>query len=285
MLEFDLISDFHAEMNRPWEEYPNYDGWHTYYPWHLEKQSDVLVIAGDCSNDPSTTCAVLGEAASVYPHVLFVDGNHEHYIGYTHRDATVGVNQQWLRDFAAEHANVTYLEETGITRFGSTAFIGCNGWYDWMGYHLASREQQRAYWKKDSNDSRCIRFDKMPDKMARYQADQLRLRVEELAQDDTIERIVVVTHTIPHTRGLIPHNHPFGYLNGSYTNTAMEQVWLANGHEKITAWVYGHTHFHADFDAEGIRFINNARGYRGEGNGFVAIRKIDLTETSAWSDR
>ena len=61
-MKFDLISDMHVEMNRAWADHPAYDGISSIYPWHLEKQADTLVIAGDNANDVFTSVAVVDEA-------------------------------------------------------------------------------------------------------------------------------------------------------------------------------------------------------------------------------
>ena len=51
VMKFDLISDFHVEMNvmnkdtRTWKEDDP-----IFYAWDQDKKSDVLVIAGDTSN-------------------------------------------------------------------------------------------------------------------------------------------------------------------------------------------------------------------------------------------
>lgn len=278
MQSFDLISDMHVDMNRAWDDQKTYDGISSFYPWHLQRQSDVLVIAGDCANDPMTASAVVAEAAEFYSHVFYVPGNHEHYIGASDRAATVSVNEQWLRDSLSIFPNVIVLNEYSVTKLGGTAVIGCTGWYDWQLFPFAAREQQYQAWKDESNDARYIRFDPegFPDKLASRQAKALCGHVERLAVDDSVERIVVITHTIPHEAGVVSAKTNHSHLNGSYANTAMRHVMTAMGREKIACWVYGHTHFRSDFEAEGIRFVNNARGYSFENNGFTGLQQIDL---------
>lgn len=289
-MKFDLISDFHVEMNnpnqrepgdtRPREEIP------FYYPWDRQKQSDVLVIAGDTSNTPDNTIRVLDEARRYYETVIFVDGNHDHYVGYREPDRTVGVNTTFFQNYVYGHAGIEYLDGLHTVLFGDCLFIGANGWYDWKTHPYSSREQQHQDWKRDMNDSRCIRFDPegYPDKLALLQAERLAKHVEEAQEDDAIRQIVVVTHTIPHRYGLISDSHPWAYLNGSYLNTEMRRVWEADRAGKIRNWVFGHTHFFYDFMAEGgIRFTTNPRGYRGEerSQSFPGIRQIDTEEVWA----
>lgn len=262
-MKYDLVSDMHVEMNNLWKNDPTYDGISSIYPWHHFRKSEVLVVAGDCSNDPRVTATVIEEAREFYPHVIFTDGNHEHYIGYRDPEQTVGHNMGFFREFADERPSVTYLDGEKTVTIDRTLFIGANGWYDWTAHSFLSRDRQHNLWKLESNDSRCIRFspDGYPDKMARRQAEQLRILVEQAQDNPDIDQIAVVTHTIPHRSGVIPDTHPWGHLNGSYHNAVMGQVWIADKAKKIVSWVFGHTHYHHDFVAEGIRFVNNARGY------------------------
>ena len=263
MFAFDMLSDFHVEFNSNWEINIEYDELGKYYPWHLDKKSDVLVINGDCSNHPNVTVRIIKEAALQYDQVMFTDGNHEHYIGYTQTKHTVDVNNQLFEDLSAEVDNITYLNGTNSVMVDDTMFIGVNGWYDFTANHFMSREQQHDAWRIYSNDSKCIRFDKggYPDKLAWAQAESLRHLVEGVQDDPQVKHIVVATHTIPHRRGMVSDTHQWGHLNGAYMNTLMQQVWIADEANKIKVWCYGHTHNRDDFDAEGIRFVNNARGY------------------------
>jgi len=282
-MKFDLISDFHVEMNDPFSTQSTWrDGDPTFYNWPRQKKSDVLVIAGDSSNRPEFTIEVVKEARAYYESVLFVDGNHEHYVGYQNHSRTVGRNMNELRKFATETPGVTYLDGEITARFGSTLVIGANGWYDWKGNQILSREMQHMYWKSDSNDATCIRFDPdgYADKLARSHADQLVAHVTAAQSDEAVDKILVITHTIPNLKGIVPDSHRWGYLNGSYANTEMQRVVKADTAKKIKIWVYGHTHFLYDFVDQGVRYVTNPRGYRGEKRSpdFTGIKQIDLDD-------
>ena len=290
-MKFDLISDFHVEMNimnkdtRTWK-----DDDPIFYAWDQDKKSDVLVVAGDISNSLEYTTFVLREALDHYPEVIFTDGNHEHYSNYM--DKTGGTNvtsdMNYFRKLAGDYPNLTYFDGDQTKQIGSTLFIGANGWYDFtMAVGMHTYEQRRA-WKTGSNDPRCIRFGKKnkPDKLARRQADQLAQHVKDAQDNDEIEEIVVVTHTIPHLKAMISDiTHPWYQLNGAYGNGYMSRVWASDPNNKIKLWVFGHTHYLYDFVAEGFRFVSNPRGYRGEkqwsGGGravFSGIKQLDTQE-------
>lgn len=281
---FDLISDLHVDMNDNWDDQPSYDGVSSIYPWHLEKKSDIIVIAGDNANNPTLALQVIDEAREFYDHVIFVDGNHDHYIGNRDTKQTVGKTSLLYRQYMVDHDAATYLDGDTWLELDGTLFIGANGWYDWTAHSWTSRQQQHQLWKTGMADSSMIRFDEKayPDKLATRDAERLREAVEWAQDDDTVRDIVVVTHTIPHRKGLVPDNHEYGPLNGSFHNALMGQVWIADKKKKIKSWCFGHTHFAYDFDAEGIRFVCNPRGYKFEdikNNHHRGIIQIDTDET------
>ncbi len=269
-MKFDLISDFHVEHNvlykdaRTWRE-----GDPVFYAWHKARKNPILVIAGDISNVHEVTMAVVDEAAAHYEQVIWCDGNHDHYAGYIdHTKYSLMQNMERYRVHAKrDNDNVTYLDGEETFQIEGTLFIGANGWYDFRYAHGYHPKQQYREWQQHSNDPVCIRFGKKnkPDKMADRQARQLVKLVEDAQEDDTVKEIVVVTHTVPHGKGLIRDvSHEWYPLNGAYGNMHMIKVRQADKKGKIKTWVFGHTHYLYDYFDGGIHYVANPRGYRGE---------------------
>jgi Icc-related predicted phosphoesterase len=78
--------------------------------------------------------------------------------------------------------------------------------------------------------------------------------------------VVVVTHHAPHRELLQKNPNPrWTSLNGSYANTMMESI----RDKRIKAWCFGHTHDRQDRVIDGVRYINNARGYPNENPGWM----------------
>ncbi len=291
---FDLISDFHVEMNVGWNTTRFYEeGDPIHFAWHnaRHENSDVLVIAGDTANHLDFTRDVIVEASRYYPHVVFVDGNHEHYNNYRNK-WTVMRDVEWLQqqfnwnDKIVD--NVTYLVGQTTYKIGSTLFIGENGWYNFCFSMGAHPKQQQRDWRMQSNDPNCIRFGKKhrPEKLARKHVETLKEHVYWAQNDDTIDEIVVVTHTLPTEQAFgqfANPSHPFFALNGAYCNNWMREVWEADEKGKIKTWCFGHTHERRDFfDERGLHFVCNPRGYRGEKKwgdaGFAGIIQVDTEE-------
>ena len=273
-MKFDLFSDFHVEMNTPNAFRDDFvTGMPHHYPWDEQRISDVLVLAGDTSNNHDSTLNVVVEASRHYEHVLFVDGNHDHYTNYQN-GWTVLKDMEWFcTQFNTRNkvvSNVTYLNGGDVAKvFGKTLFIGANGWYDFVFAYPDDFKTQWRTWQRGSNDPRCIRFGKKnkPHKLAQRQAEALQAQVIAAQDNDDIEEIVIVTHTMPTFRAFGQFgnpSHPYYSLNGAYGNARMRTVWQADKAGKIKTWCFGHTHEVRDFFERGIRFVSNPRGYRGE---------------------
>ena len=288
-MKFDLVSDFHYEQHSwlpsispDWEE-----GDPKYYDWARQKRSDVLVMPGDTANAVTAAIRVYQEAARYYDHIIFTNGNHEHYAD-KEADSKVSYDEEFLVEFAqSDPDKYTYLDSTRTKIVGDTMFIGACGWYDFkMAYGYHPKEQERT-WRLQSNDSTLIRFGRdhrtnesnRPERMAVRQAERLARQVEDVQDDPSIREIVVMTHTAPHPRGLIKdRTHSWYPLNGAYGNTEMQRVWNRDKVGKIKVWCFGHTHMLNDFVDHDIRFISNPRGYGGEyriGLPFSGIIQVD----------
>lgn len=238
------------------------------FAWHKSRKNPILVIAGDSANGRDLSMGIVAEAAGYYDHVIWTDGNHEHYEGYlNHMTHSLTHNMEFFRVQSRKLPNVTYLDGEASIQFGDTLFIGANGWYDFkMAHGIHTKQQYRAY-QNGSNDPRNIRFGKKnkPDKMADRQSASIAKMVKEAQDNQDVKEIVVVTHTIPHRDALIKDpNHEWYPLNGAYGNSLMSRVRLADINRKIRTWVFGHTHWIYDYFDNGIHYVTNPRGYRGE---------------------
>jgi hypothetical protein len=263
-VKFDVVSDLHVDIWRgetlDWASLSN-------------KDSEVLVIAGDTANNVQITFDVINAAAQVYNHVIVVDGNHEHYNG----TGTVEENMDQLRELCTPLANVSYLDGEATFKLGNVLFVGATGWYDWKAYEdqYISRETAKQAWYQFSNDSRVPSYGKLgdPEKIAMTQAVQLAEHVRAAQQDDAVENIVMVTHMSPRADLMEwKTNLVWNQLTPSYVNTALKQVLDSDTGRKIKAWVYGHTLFRKLSVIDDITYINNARGYPRENPTFEVVQ-------------
>jgi predicted phosphodiesterase len=261
-MKFDVCSDLHVDHHLSlidWAEWKNPD-------------STVLIIAGDVSNKIVNTVAVVMDAAQHYEHVVFVDGNHEHY----DHELCVSDNIRLMHSAFDRIPNVHFLdgELRATWQHEGTLFVGGMGWYDWICYERMNISHRRAYgsWLEGSNDAREIQWDDdmRPDTMASVHAVNLSTEVHEAQQDAGVERIVMVTHSSPDARLMWwrPENPAWNEQTPSYVNSQMSQVVEQDAGKKIQYWIYGHTHFRSYRVLDGIHYINNSRGYPREASDY-----------------
>lgn len=268
----DVANDVHTDL---------WNGGSSSVNWEKARNegSDVLVLAGDTSNYLEDLEHVLEQVSAVYKHVVFTDGNHEHYFWGNDVDDL----EEYLADLSLKFPNVTYLNGKNIFRIGRTVFIGCNGWYDFRVHEprWSVADSMRA-WNHGSNDPRMINFGKTPVGVrAVTHASWIEGQVQDL-QDEDVD-IVVVTHTIP-SKVLAQWskytNTTYAVLDGAYYNTAMEGAYFVDVNKRIKVWVYGHTHQRLDKTVGHVRYVNNARGYQSENNemGRWFVAQIDTED-------
>lgn len=276
MLKIDVCSDLHVDAwfnttqpynpNGPriWEGEPYQSRYfHIDWQWYKNEGSTVLVIAGDTANNIEMTAQVVSQAASVYEHVVLVDGNHEHY----ESDGTVEQNMSRLKSLLSQLTNVSYLNGPHALLVGDVMFIGATGWYDWKGHESRdiTVEMARQAWKHHSMDSRRVKYGihKSPANLGQLQADDLAERVREVSDNEMIREIVVVTHMSPCSDLMEwkEGDNFWNLLTPSYINSQLKVVLEADVNRKIKNWVYGHTHQRKITEVDGVKYINNARGY------------------------
>lgn len=255
-MKYDLASDLHIDISNGGID------------WEIQKapDSDVLIVAGDIANTIDLTVEELVRAAKVYNTVMFVDGNHEHYSNFPKLTIEDTVNE--LRTLIQDHNNIIYLNPSNSVHIiDDVAFIGCNGWYDFKFTPASiSRSVAISTWMKHSNDKYCNFSKGEPTCLAIEHADIIVKEVKKLQGNNSIKKIVIITHTSPHRDGVTwkEHDSNWNILNGAYGNSVMANVWKADVNKKIVHAVYGHCHAYSDFyAADGIRFIANPRGYAG----------------------
>ena len=145
-------------------------------------------------------------------------------------------------------------------------FIGATGWYDWKAYEDRGIPETiaRQVWSRKM-DANYVNFGnhKSPAGLGQLQTDDLVELVQEYSDNPDVHEIVVVTHMSPKAE-LMEWKDGNSYWNEgtpSYVNTYLERVLEADSNKKITHWVYGHTHRRDIREIDGVKFVNNARGF------------------------
>lgn len=268
-----LISDLHADLN-PWN-------------WEcmddVQRETNVLLIAGDLSNDVMEVSRLLVEARRRFEHVIWVPGNHDFYNTGFHRTQLVDHSfaTQWpypghmaemLDHYErwSEHHGITFLHRKSLV-LGGITFVGATGWHDYRAGEPYGTEDQIKVWYDCLNDTQ-IKWRKeliRPDHLSPFDAG---VQDWEYIRDSVARAdgpVVVVTHHLPHRKltWQRPHNRVWTMLHGSFVNTRMESI----VDDRISYWIYGHTHQRNMVDIGGTTYVCNAKGYRSENDNWEPI--------------
>ena len=212
----------------------------------LDVAGDILVIAGDSGylNDPSLTNLKFWEWASRnYRQVLLVAGNHEFY---NNGDITA-YGDSWQLELLP---NVTYYHNKAV-RIDNIDFILTTLWsqipkgqegiiQDSMNdyYHILYNNHSVTPHHINEEFQKNINF------------------VKKAVKDSSAEKIVVVTHHLPTFDALL------GRRKDNETNPAYATE-LSNyiSGSRISAWIYGHSHFGTDLMIGNTHLVSNPLGY------------------------
>jgi predicted phosphodiesterase len=274
-MKFCLISDLHVDHSPV--DYSVFN--------NLSPECQTVVVAGDISNDVFRTSTEIIKLKSYFPNVIWVAGNHCMYnTGF--RRTRLYDSLEWERKWpyptnvneiythyarwSHEH-DIHFLHRNSVIVDG-VEFVGVTGWHNFDGsVHLTQISQIDA-WERYMSDSRWIEW--ASDTAYQAVLEAARLDADYVAQAVTANSLpkVVVSHHIPHRQFTrFTNDVVWNLLNGSFVNTYMEAV----ADPSVVTWCYGHTHFREDQVLNGVRYINNARGYPGENGSWQPI-EVDI---------
>lgn len=250
MARIDLVSDLHLECKE------------------LELQGgDLLILAGDAMEVTNYSRAFhktrLNTAipqdkflrffeyeCAKYEKVLYVMGNHEHYMGIF--ENTAKTLRRCLPD------NVIVLDrdvyDAGDILFvGATLWTNCNN-DDWhTHYHLARcMNDFRVIKKTQAEQKRFTTHDSVEQHASDFA--YIKTIVEQNAQRD----ICVITHHTPSWRSCAEKYRMDRLMNGGF-HTELSEFIL--DHPNIKTWCHGHTHDAFDYMIGECRVVCNPRGY------------------------
>ena len=241
-MQFDLMSDTHV------------DRWDTEHHVHWEntKKSDIIVVPGDISDNITQTVEELRYLSNIYEHVFFVEGNHEHQHYWPDFDFA----PNYLREHLGKISNVHYLHDDYYV-LDNVAFLGRSGWWDFkFAYPYVTEEASRAKFIADKSDM-CDAIVDESDSDFYYLHD----KIVELQSNNTIESVVMVTHTVPLPRFIsLGEYPPWPEYSGFLGNSMMPSILDADHTKKIKAWAFGHNHDQKRDIHKGVQFISNPRG-------------------------
>ena len=249
-MKVDLISDLHIDH---WDLRIKCDhpcGERKSYPFFdvtdIKPGSEVLIIAGDISDDIDISIDFMNQMCQYYKMVMYVEGNHEHIEKYPQL-----YTKEEIAKKIEEKGNkkIIYLPQTSVI-WRNTLFIGCCGWWDYC-----NNSKQLDYFNSTDiviGEDQIENFHQNVKKRAQEEAVSLLEKLEKYKNNNQIKQIIVVTHTVPINIFLDKD------LTDSKYNSCMEEI---KENDKINYWLFGHTHEElTKQDIRKITYITNPRG-------------------------
>lgn len=239
-MKFDLVSDIHVES------------WKNNYDFLKHKSSKILVVAGDIADHVEPAVDWLTIVSAEYQHVLVITGNHE----YQGEKFPLNSIKQRLMEKYSNVENVHFLENDGPFIHNNVAFIGRCGWWDYV--IGEPHVDWKTSWDHFSNYMSPKVSNDILAQSAQDYADLLRESLQ-LQINDDIEKIVVVTHTLSHRRGISWGVYPNkNEAVGCYGNSLMEKLPIYA--PKCSTFCFGHNHDQKEFIIHGREYHSHPRG-------------------------
>ena len=277
-MNVDIISDLHIDSwnNNYKSKYItttkhmpfNFEDWQhqnintTNEDQSTDRSLNILIIAGDISDDMITSMKYLNDMHLSYDKVLLIDGNHEH----AYKFPSLYSNEELIKivdEYASEELKkkLVFLPEKDFIA-NDTVFIGINSWWDYRKEDKDVVEyKQKNYfvrWMAHLTfDDSCNFIVNVVNK-AKKHATILRDKIKKYTNHPKIKNIVITTHSVPLGSFCLDK------YRDTEMNTFLEDIILDDSvmdHEnKKYYWIFGHTHsLHKDI-RHNISFLANPRG-------------------------
>ncbi len=256
-IKIDIISDLHIEQ---WDssienKYPS--GKIKNFPYNVNKKSNILIIAGDISDNLEISLEYLNKLSEKYDSILFVDGNHEHTLKYPNL-YTIDEIQNKLNKLNKQ--NIYYLPKTHIV-INNTVIFGICGWWDYNNQNKDCILENKDYfkgWINHFTENDNLEFINNVIKRSTDEYLYLKKYIELYNDDNNINNIIVVSHTIPLFEYLKNDNIENSNKKSNGCNSKFKEI--IDNNKKISHWIFGHTHEQIEFNYNNINFICHPRG-------------------------
>lgn len=247
-----LISDLHIDING---DYPVLEATAAEVS---ARGADVLIIAGDISENPVKTQAAMERLDALSPcPVYYVPGNHDMWNKNCPDMSTAEIDLFYKADARCLSGREILLEKDGVRLM----LAGDIGWYDYsMASPIYTKEQMDAMSMGGRTWQDRFFNQWTGDNGARMQMVLKEMEARLAACGDL--PILAVTHMLPVRDFCVPESRPdWGYFNGFLGSTALEDLYRRY---PVRYAVCGHVHYRSAVEREGIRYICPCLGYHNE---------------------
>ncbi len=236
----DVHTEFHRDLGISWIKSLDPEG------------VDVLIVAGDLGVKECLD-HVLMALCAIFPHVVYVLGNHEYY-----KHSPREVHAEMAR-LAKRHPNLHWLHNTSVVIDG-VSFFGTPLWF--------REDPFGAVYERNMADFSVIR----DFKPWVYEENKRAISALRAVKAD-----VVVTHHLPHPQS----------ISSFFKGSPLNRFFLCDVRQEMAMiepqlWVHGHTHGPRDYTFGPTRVVCNPMGYPHEGNSkFIDKLVIEINSPTA----
>lgn len=212
-------------------------------------QSDILILAGDISDDITLLTWCFSVLQSKFQQVFFVPGNHDLWVRRS-RDITSIDKFEMIRDLANEY-NIRMTPH----HYGSLSIVPLLSWYDYS-FGLPCEKLLKAWMDFHVCD--------WPNNMQANDISHYFLSLNQPVLSVQNDVVISFSHFMPRI-DLMPSGMPqrFKYLYPIMGSAALdEQIRTIQSTKHLH--IYGHSHLNRQVVLEGIEYTNNAFGYPSE---------------------
>ncbi|GAU79475.1 metallophosphoesterase [Fusibacter sp. 3D3] len=218
-----------------------------------EKKLEVLIVAGDISNDYVKSLEVIDYIEQNTPcKCLFVPGNHDLW-NLEHEDMihTSDIYEQLK-------AHDSCLCDAPYILNDEYVIVGDVGWYDYsygsdaytLDQYLLGKQSERQWqdkkyikWHVSDKEKTLEFYEKLAMQLSRYPD----------------KKVIFVTHMVTHQRMTVPlPKENWDYFNGFLGSGQYGELF----HDQVKYIVMGHVHYRADFEEKGKTYICRCLNYR-----------------------
>lgn len=230
------------------------------FDWPIEKDTDVLVFAGDISNNSQDTVTFFSNLRNKTSiPILYVLGNHEYYGGFFRQK-----QEEYFK--ALKKIDITILdrnepENQGQVVIGDILFVGTTLYSD------LSNPINGQNVRLGLNDFRKVKDMSIDLWQSEFDLSCTMIDDALFAAKQNRQKVVVISHFAPLTN-LIEENN--AYSDG-FASDLSEMILQY----QPNAWIYGHTHYNRDFELENTKIVSNSLGYRFE-KGTLKTKVIEV---------
>jgi predicted phosphodiesterase len=235
-----ILSDLHLEVG---QQYSAFD---------FPATASFLLLAGDIGRliDHDAYRGFLESQVARYQKVFLVLGNHEFY----------GLDYQSGLDAARRLAEEPSLAD-GVVLLHRARWDDPDSDLTVLGCTLWSAIQEDAYGIVEAKVKDYQRIDHWTARQhSTIHAEEvawLRDQVIQIQAAAGTRRLLIATHHAPCIEGTSRPEHASNPWTSAFATDLVDQ----GGWEGVKTWVFGHTHYSAQFVRGGIRVVSNQRGY------------------------